>query len=114
MHNHISQRLKNLIRSNGIKKYELANKLNVASGTITRWADTDRRCCIDITKISEICDIFKVSIHWFITGKLESSLKSIPLTKSESFVLQGYRSAEKQLAKVYDSVAEYSHHTEKM
>ncbi|MBQ9468652.1 MAG: helix-turn-helix domain-containing protein [Clostridia bacterium] len=71
-----SVKLKEIRKEHGLTQIDLAKKLGVASGTVGNWESGKREP--DYERISQIADLFNVSVDWLL-GSTSREIQRIPV-----------------------------------
>lgn len=71
-----SVKLKEIRKEHGLTQIDLAKKLGVASGTVGNWESGKREP--DYERISQIADLFNVSVDWLL-GSTRREIQRIPV-----------------------------------
>lgn len=92
----INERLFALIKSEHLKKSELAEFLQVGTGQITTWEK--RKTDPPAKHIVRICEFLNVSVEYLLTGNesIKNEKKALDLTKNEMRLLQSFNRLEKE------------------
>ena len=69
--NTLGERLKDLLEKNGLTSYQFCKKINLNRSTLSRTLNKNSKP--NAKTLQLICNYFKVSEEWFLTGKEKES-----------------------------------------
>ena len=84
----IAKRLKKIFDDRDIKKINLAKKIGVSTSIVSRWINVTSPSSMNVIHFKLLCDELSIDPEWLLTGNTGSN---------DDFVLQCYRSCNKQI-----------------